>query len=73
MVCDVNNVYYLFQLEQYDTFVKFSHDQVEKRLAESAFSCKFLLLLLCVIVLPLPSSYRCVLMKSFDLFMDEPP
>lgn len=31
----------LFALpEQYDTFVKFSHDQVEKRLAESAFSCK---------------------------------
>ena len=26
--------------EQYDTFVKFSHDQVERRLAESAFSCK---------------------------------
>jgi len=32
--------------EQYDAFVKFSHDQVERRLAESAFSCK----LLCVSV-----------------------
>ena len=26
--------------EQYDTFVKFTHDQVERRLAESAFSCE---------------------------------
>lgn len=30
----------MYATEQYDTFVKFSHDQVEKRLAESAFSCK---------------------------------
>ena len=29
-----------FLTEQYDAFVKFSHDQVERRLAESAFSCK---------------------------------
>ena len=28
--------------EQYDTFVKFTHDQVERRLAESAFSCELL-------------------------------
>ena len=28
--------------EQYDSFVKFSHDQVERRLAESAFSCEFI-------------------------------
>ncbi len=26
--------------EQYDAFVKFSHDQVERRLAESTCSCK---------------------------------
>lgn len=31
-------------LEQYDTYVKFSHDQISKRLAESAFSCKFRIL-----------------------------
>lgn len=30
--------------EQYDTFVKFTHDQVERRLAESAFSCESFLL-----------------------------
>ena len=37
--------YHLFlSTEQYDTFVKFSHDQVERRLAESAFSCKFVIL-----------------------------
>ena len=28
-------------LEQYDTFVKFSHDQIERRLAASTFSCEF--------------------------------
>ena len=30
----------IISTEQYDTFVKFSHDQIERRLAESAFSCK---------------------------------
>ena len=37
-ICQIYHVVY--STEQYDTFVKFSHDQVEKRLAESAFSCK---------------------------------
>ena len=39
--------------EQYDAFVKFSHDQVERRLAESTCSCKSATLLnldLCVFV-----------------------
>lgn len=31
----------LINTEQYDAFVKFNHDQVERRLAESAFSCKY--------------------------------
>ena len=39
---DDYNVLYLviLHIEQYDAFVKFSHDQVERRLAESAFSCE---------------------------------
>ena len=38
MVC----CFFFVCLEQYDAFVKFSHDQVERRLAESAFSCKYI-------------------------------
>ena len=38
--------------EQYDAFVKFSHDQVERRLAESAFSCEYNCVLLQCIVQP---------------------
>ena len=34
-------LYTFICLEQYDAFVKFSHDQVERRLAESAFSCEY--------------------------------
>ena len=37
--------------EQYDAFVKFSHDQVERRLAESAFSCKYAVVYNNIIVL----------------------
>ena len=45
IVCDDNYcivlMVYIIYSEQYDAFVKFSHDQVERRLAESAFSCKY--------------------------------
>ena len=45
IVCDDNYcivlMVYIICSEQYDAFVKFSHDQVERRLAESAFSCKY--------------------------------
>lgn len=45
--------------EQYDTFVKFSHDQVERRLAESAFSCESKSLCFSLIIIALLLKQMC--------------
>ena len=35
-------------LEQYDAFVRFSQDQIEKKLSEAPLSCKYVCIQLCV-------------------------
>ena len=57
-------------LEQYDAFVKFSHDQVERRFAESAFSCKHRMFLIIIIII-IACCFIQMCHESFSLFFLE--
>ena len=58
-------------LEQYDAFVKFSHDQVERRFAESAFSCKHRMFLIIIIII-IACCFIQMCHESFSLFFWKP-
>ena len=60
------NVFVCLCTEQYDAFVKFSHDQIERRLSEAPLSCEcvyictYVYVFLCMCVCVFASMCVCV-------------